>query len=111
MFLLLLKKQMTELFRGYFVDRKTGKMRPKTQVIMFILLFVGMLVLISNAFSGVAKALAGSLISEGYDWLYFAIGYYHDEDSGRLRLAMRYADERMYLDKDKFYEMYPDKRR
>ncbi len=45
------------------------------------------------------------------DWLYFAIGYYHDEDSGRLRLAMRYADERMYLDKDKFYEMYPDKRR
>ncbi|MBR6702807.1 MAG: hypothetical protein IKI78_06660, partial [Clostridia bacterium] len=73
MFLLLLKKQMTELFRGYFVDRKTGKMRPKTQVIMFILLFVGMLVLISNAFSGVAKALAGSLIPEGYDWLYFAI--------------------------------------
>ena len=45
------------------------------------------------------------------DWLYFAIGYYHDEDSGNLRLAMRYADEAMYKDKDKFYEMYPDKRR
>ncbi len=45
------------------------------------------------------------------DWLYFAIGYYHDEESGNLRLAMRYADEAMYKDKDKFYEMYPDKRR
>ena len=45
------------------------------------------------------------------DWLYFAIGYYHDPDSGRLRLAMRYADERMYKDKDKFYEKYPNKRR
>ncbi|RKM55986.1 GGDEF domain-containing protein [Butyrivibrio sp. CB08] len=45
------------------------------------------------------------------DWLYFAIGYYHDEDSGNLRLAMRYADEAMYKDKDKFYEQYPDKRR
>jgi diguanylate cyclase (GGDEF)-like protein len=45
------------------------------------------------------------------DWLYFAIGWYHDENTGQLRLAMRYADEEMYKDKDKFYEMYPDKRR
>ncbi len=45
------------------------------------------------------------------DWLYFAIGYYHDEDNGNLRLAMRYADEAMYIDKDKFYDAYPDKRR
>jgi diguanylate cyclase (GGDEF)-like protein len=45
------------------------------------------------------------------EWLYFAIGYYHDEEDGNLRLAMRYADEEMYKDKDKFYEAYPDKRR
>ena len=45
------------------------------------------------------------------EWLYFAIGYYHDEDTGNLRLAMRYADEEMYKDKDKFYKKYPDKRR
>ena len=45
------------------------------------------------------------------DWLYFAIGWYHDEYDGKLRLAMRYADEAMYKDKDKFYEMYPEKRR
>ncbi|MBQ9304531.1 GGDEF domain-containing protein [Butyrivibrio sp.] len=45
------------------------------------------------------------------NWLHFAIGYYHDADSGNLRLAMRYADERMYKDKNKFYEQYPDRRR
>ena len=45
------------------------------------------------------------------EWLYFAIGSYHDASSGNLRLAMRYADEEMYKDKDKFYEMYPGKRR
>ena len=45
------------------------------------------------------------------DWLHFAIGYYHDESSGNLRLAMRYADEAMYKDKNAFYEKYPEKRR
>ena len=44
-------------------------------------------------------------------WLHFAIGYYHDAELGDLRLAMRYADELMYKDKNKFYEQYPDKRR
>jgi diguanylate cyclase (GGDEF)-like protein len=45
------------------------------------------------------------------DWLYFAVGYYHDATDGNLRLAMRYADERMYKDKDAYYKAYPDKRR
>ncbi len=45
------------------------------------------------------------------DWIYFAIGYYHDENDGQLRLAMRYADEAMYKDKNAFYEQYPEKRR
>ena len=45
------------------------------------------------------------------EWLSFAIGYYHDDTSGQLRLAMRYADERMYIDKNKFYDEHPEKRR
>lgn len=45
------------------------------------------------------------------EWLHFAIGYYHDAHDGNLRLAMRYADEQMYIDKDKFYKQYPNKRR
>ncbi len=45
------------------------------------------------------------------DWMYFAIGYYHDPDKGKLRLAMRYADEAMYKDKSAFYDAHPEKRR
>ena len=45
------------------------------------------------------------------DWLCFAVGHYHDESSGNLRLALRYADERMYKDKDAYYEKHPEKRR
>ena len=45
------------------------------------------------------------------NWLNFAIGHYHDESSGNLRLAMRYADENMYEDKNAFYEQHPEKRR
>ena len=45
------------------------------------------------------------------DWLCFAIGYYHDESSGNLRLALRYADEQMYKDKDAYYAAHPEKRR
>ena len=45
------------------------------------------------------------------DHLCFAVGYYHDGGTGPLELAMRYADERMYEDKNLFYEKHPDKRR
>ena len=45
------------------------------------------------------------------DRLCFAVGYYHDGGSGPLERAMRYADERMYQDKNAFYEKHPDKRR
>ncbi len=45
------------------------------------------------------------------DWMHFAIGYYRDDSEGKLRLAMRYADEAMYRDKNAFYEAHPDKRR
>ncbi len=45
------------------------------------------------------------------NWLNFAIGHYHDAANGDLRLAMRYADENMYEDKNAFYEAHPEKRR
>ncbi len=45
------------------------------------------------------------------EWIYFAVGYYHDSKGGSLRKAMRYADERMYKDKKAFYEKYPEKKR
>jgi diguanylate cyclase (GGDEF)-like protein len=45
------------------------------------------------------------------EWLYFAIGYYHDKNGSSLRKAMRYADERMYKDKKAFYQKHPEKKR
>ncbi|MBO4457756.1 MAG: sensor domain-containing diguanylate cyclase [Butyrivibrio sp.] len=45
------------------------------------------------------------------DHLCFAVGFYHDDGSGSLQHAMRYADERMYRDKNLFYEKHPDMRR
>ena len=45
------------------------------------------------------------------NWLNFAIGHYYDATSGDLRLAMRYADENMYEDKNAFYDQHPEKRR
>ena len=43
--------------------------------------------------------------------LCFAVGYYHDDGSKTIETAMRYADERMYEDKNKFYEDHPEMRR
>ena len=45
------------------------------------------------------------------NWLNFAIGHYYDASMGDLRLAMRYADENMFEDKNAFYEQHPEKRR
>ena len=37
---LLVKKQMTEIFRGYFYDQKKNKARSKVSIVLFILMFV-----------------------------------------------------------------------
>ena len=57
------------------------------------------------------KILTTRMRASDPDWIYFAIGYYRDETEGNLRLAMRYADEAMYKDKNAFYEAHPEKRR
>jgi diguanylate cyclase (GGDEF)-like protein len=45
------------------------------------------------------------------DGVSFAVGFYHDETSGDIRRAMRAADERMYEDKQKYYQQYPDRKK
>ena len=73
MFGILFRKQMTELFKSYFFNRKTGKLRPKNQIIMFIILFIGILVMIANSFSPMVKMLASSLLPAGQGILYFEL--------------------------------------
>ena len=66
-----------------------------------------------QGFIRLAKLATDSILEKANDpdWLCFAVGYYHDATDGDLRLALRYADERMYKDKKAFYEMHPEKRR
>lgn len=44
MFGTLLKKQMTEIFRGYFYDAKKNKKRSTMSTVMFILLYLVIMV-------------------------------------------------------------------
>lgn len=69
----LIKKQLNELFRGYFVNAKTGKLRSKSGIAMYFLLFGCVLFSIGMAFYSMASFLADGLMGAGLDWLYFSI--------------------------------------
>ena len=61
----LLKKQLTEIFRNYFYNPKTNKARSKAAVAAYIVLFaVLMVVILGGMFT---------VLSAGLDWLYFAL--------------------------------------
>ena len=72
MFKLLLKKQLTELFRNYFIDRKTGKLRSKKQIAVFIAVFFFALAMFSASIYPLVQIMAAQLVPTGDGWLYFA---------------------------------------
>ena len=47
----------------------------------------------------------------GFGYACFATGWYWTDDSQEIRKAMHIADERMYADKKKFYELHPEYKR
>lgn len=49
--------------------------------------------------------------SEDPNNISFAVGGYHENKGGDIRYAMRTADERMYADKDRYYKMFPERKR
>ena len=49
--------------------------------------------------------------SEEPDNISFALGFYFDGGEGDIRKAMRTADERMYKDKERYYALFPDRKR
>lgn len=69
----LLKKQFMELFKSYFVNRKTGKAVSKSRTVMYLVLFSSLLVGIGSAFYGSGVMLVPALTSMNLDWLYFAM--------------------------------------
>lgn len=70
----LLKKQMFEMFRSFFYNQKSGKMRSAASSAMFIIFYAILLVcIIGGMFFGLAFSMCGSLCAAGMDWLYFSI--------------------------------------
>lgn len=70
----LLKKQMTEIFRGYFYDAKKNRSRSKAGTAAYLVLFVGIMVgLLGGMFTFLSLSICGALTNAGMDWLYFAI--------------------------------------
>ena len=70
----LLKKQLMEIFRGYFYDTRKNKARSKAAtiglIVLFLVLSVGML---GGMFYSMAAGLSGPLVNAGLGWLYFAM--------------------------------------
>ncbi len=69
----LIKKQFMELFRGYFVDQKTGKARTKSRTVLLFIVFGFLFVFLGGTFFGLSAALGAPLFSLGLEWLYFAL--------------------------------------
>ncbi|MBR2521771.1 MAG: hypothetical protein IKE61_01400 [Coriobacteriales bacterium] len=71
---ILLKKQLLEVWRGYFFDAKTGNARSKASTaIRFALFALLMVVVLGGMFTGLAIVLCDPLTSSGAGWLYFVI--------------------------------------
>ena len=71
---LLLKKQLTEIFRNYFYDPKKNRARSKAGIIGYILLFVTIMAgILGGMFTALSLTLCAPLSVAGMDWLYFSL--------------------------------------
>ena len=71
---LLLKKQMTEIFRNYFYNPKKNTARSKAGIIGYIILFIAIMAgLLGGMFTYLSMILCAPLSAAGMDWLYFAL--------------------------------------
>ena len=71
---ILVKKQLTEIFRSYFYNPKTNKARSKGAVAGYIILFAVVMVgLLGGMFTMMSLGPCGPLVSAGMGWLYFAL--------------------------------------
>ena len=71
---LLIKKQLREIFRSWFVNQKTNQRRSRAGVIGFLLLFVVLMVgVLGGIFTVLSFSLAGPLSAAGVGWLHFSI--------------------------------------
>ena len=71
---ILLKRQMTEIFRAYFYDAKKNKKRSTGATVAFIIMYVVLMVgVLGGLFTALAVSICGPLCGLELDWLYFAL--------------------------------------
>ena len=71
---LLVKKQLAEMFRGYFYDPKKNRARSRGGMITLFALFgFLMVVVLGGAFAAVAVGLGSAFLPLGLGWLYYTI--------------------------------------
>lgn len=69
----LLRRQMTEIFRSYFYDAKKNRRRSPTQTVLFLLLFAVLMGLVCFLFGGMAWLLGSASAAAGAGFFYFLI--------------------------------------
>lgn len=70
----LLKKQIAEVFRSYFYNRKTNKARSKANsIVLFVLFAFLMIVVLGGTFTAIALGVCFGLTAAGMGWLYFVL--------------------------------------
>ncbi len=71
---ILVKKQLEEVFRGYFYNSKKNCMRPKWQIALYFVFYALIMVgLLGGMFTGLSFSLCGPFTAAGYGWLYFVM--------------------------------------
>ena len=74
MFKVLLKKQLAEVFKGYFYDAKRNRKRSKLAVAGWFLFFAVVVSgVLGGMFAGLSLSLCAGMAAAGASWLYFAI--------------------------------------
>ena len=70
----LLKKQLTEMFRGFFYDQKKKTARSKSSTVLWVLMFVFLTAgMLGGMFTALSYTLCAPLTEAGVGWLYFAL--------------------------------------
>ena len=69
----LIKKQLLEINRGFFVDGKTGKSKSKKAIVGYGIFFAAMILILFGFFFFVYMTLSAQFAQTEYMWLYFTI--------------------------------------
>ena len=70
---LLLKKQLTEIFRAYFYNPKNNKARSAGAIIALFLLFGLVIVMIGGMFTFLSLTLCAAFTAVGAPWMFFLL--------------------------------------